>query len=641
MRAEEVIDTPALARLLREVGGDHRVASLTLSPLSTPDTINLVRTLARAGTDESVVQCLGRQVWRLSEGNPFMVVETMRALHDSGFEIGDELPTPARVQDVVAGRLDRLSDRGRGLAALASVIGREFDFALLECAAGPDARATAADVEELVARHVLHVVGERFDFTHDRIREVAYGRLLPPRRKLLHAAVAGALETLYAHDLESHCVALSVHCQHGALWEKAFTYLRRVGVTAANRAAHREAVACFEQALEAIGHLPESRTWLERAIDLRFALRSSLAALGEYGPLRGHLAAAEATARKLDDRLRLGWVSAYRTNALIVLGENESAIAAGESACAAAAEADDARLQIAANLFLGQACHTVGQYGRGADLLRQNTCSLEAELGRRGDGPTQQVYSRACLACCLAELGEFEEALACSAEAMHMAEATDRTYALAHACFGSGVVSLRLGELDRAAAVLERGLHLCETREFPLVAGATAAILGYVYALTGRLGEAVPLLEGAVETLSRGMHGASLPMIYLGEGYRLAGRSADAAAMLERALDLAAERKELGHQAWAMRMRGEIARHAEPDDLPRAEASYSHALDLATALGMSPLRAHCHLALGRSLGRAGHRDAARDQLTAAADLFRSMRMSFWLPEAEAELQALG
>lgn len=66
----------------------------------------------------------------------------------------------------------------RTLADVASVIGREFEFPLLHRASTLDESEGASGVEELLRRGVLHGVGERFDFTHDRIREVAYGTLL-------------------------------------------------------------------------------------------------------------------------------------------------------------------------------------------------------------------------------------------------------------------------------------------------------------------------------------------------------------------------------------------------------------------------------------------------------------------------------
>jgi len=120
----------------------------------------------------------------------------------------------------------------------------------------------------------------------------------------------------------------------------------------------------------------------------------------------------------------------------------------------------------------------------------------------------------------------------------------------------------------------------------------------------------------------------------------VAGRSVDAKGQADRALALAVERKERGHQGWALRLQGEIAAHTAPVDVDGAEASYRAAIDLATELGMSPLRAQCHLGLGGCYRRAGRHDDARAELSAAADLFRAME-SHWLPDAEAELRACG
>jgi hypothetical protein len=72
-----------------------------------------------------------------------MVVETMRARSEDQTGEADILRTPGRVRDVIAARLERLSERARQLAALASAIGQEFDFALLDRAAAIGTHATA------------------------------------------------------------------------------------------------------------------------------------------------------------------------------------------------------------------------------------------------------------------------------------------------------------------------------------------------------------------------------------------------------------------------------------------------------------------------------------------------------------------
>jgi hypothetical protein len=75
----------------------------------------------------------------------------------------------------------------------------------------------------------------------------------------------------------------------------------------------------------------------------------------------------------------------------------------------------------------------------------------------------------------------------------------------------------------------------------------------------------------------------------------------------------------------------------EPPASDQAEAHYRQALALAEDLGMRPLGAHCHLALGKLYATIRRRVEARTELSAAVELYRSMEMTFWLPQAEATL----
>ncbi|MGH7789231.1 MAG: hypothetical protein ACRERC_20345, partial [Candidatus Binatia bacterium] len=495
-------------------------------------------------------------------------------------------------------------------------------------------RAAAAGVEELVARRILHVVGERLDFTHDRIREVAYDQLIAPRRSLVHAAVAEAIEALYASDLEAHCVALGTHWRRAGQWEKAVPYLRQAGLTAARRSAHREAMACFEQALEALQHLPGRRDLLEQAIDLRFALRHSCVAVGALDQIPGHLGAAEAAAEALGDHLRLAWVMVFRTSCDLLLGEKDRALQSGQRAVDLAEVLGEPKLRIAAHLYYGQTCHAVGQYRRAADLMRQSIGSLESELVGRGDKAAQQIYTRTAGICSLAELGEFAEGLARAEEAIRLAETADRIYGLSHACFGLGFLHLRKGELGRALPVLERGLGLCEAQEVPLLGAALGALLGYAYALSGQPTKGIALLDDSVR-LFHLTQSDSLTVALLGEARLLSGHVAEAAALARRAVALTRTRSERGYEAWALRLLAETACRDAPVD---AEAAYHEALALAEELGMVPLQAHCRLGRGRLRGRAGDREGARADLTASVDLFRSAGMSLWLAPAEAALE---
>src|SRR5262249_59009729 len=101
------------------------------------------------------------EVWLMSEGNAFMVVESMRALETGEIApVHGRLPLPQRVREVISGRLERLSPRARQIIAAAAIVGREFDFALLERAAALGEVQTTAGVEELVRQGVIHGFGD-------------------------------------------------------------------------------------------------------------------------------------------------------------------------------------------------------------------------------------------------------------------------------------------------------------------------------------------------------------------------------------------------------------------------------------------------------------------------------------------------
>jgi DNA-binding SARP family transcriptional activator/tetratricopeptide (TPR) repeat protein len=633
LRVEEVVDVPVLRRTIAQLGRQPRFFSATLGPLSEAETVTLVRTLMRAGTEEATLQRFGEKVWRASEGNPFMVLETVRALQRvDGMDVEGEVLTPPRVRELIGSRLERLSERGRRLAAVASVIGREFDFALLERAAELSATDTAESVDELVARRILHVVGERLDFTHERIREIAYEGLLAPYRRRLHEATARALEGLHEADPAPHALALGRHYYAGEVWDRACGYLARAGTDAAARAAHREAVACFEQTLDALRHLPVSRATTERAIDLRFELRQSCVPLLDHRRLLEHLREAEAEAEAIGDRTRLGWALVYRAHGLLLSGDFAGAIDAGQRGLAIGEALADPGLAESANFYLGQILHWVGDYRRGAALLRQSA-ALEDAVARQGMKSKQVVNSRTFLGWCLAELGEFPEAMECTSETVALAEAAGNAYWLVHACCGVGLVHLRRGDFAEARAVAERAVELCRGRDFTALWAISAAILGSAYTGLGQAAEAIQFLEQAAEVAAS--HGAPV-LGFLGEAYVLAGRPNEAAAVAKRALALALERAERGWQAWILRLQGDIAAGLETPDIARAEEAYRRALGLADELGMRPLVARCRLGLGGLLRRAGSRPEALEHLTAAAAMFDEMGMTSWRDRVEVE-----
>jgi tetratricopeptide (TPR) repeat protein len=248
------------------------------------------------------------------------------------------------------------------------------------------------------------------------------------------------------------------------------------------------------------------------------------------------------------------------------------------------------------------------------------------------------VYARTWLVAALAELGAFAEGNIYGEEAGRIATSVGQPHGLVNACFSTGLLSLRKGDLAKASAALEHGLGLCQEWNIGAWEINIASHLGYAYALSGRVSEAVRLLEQAVGQLGVSKIGPSaLWMAYLSEAYLLAGRREEAMQLAERALALSSERNLRGERAWTLRLLGEIAAQRDPRDVEPAETHYRQALALAEDLGMRPLLAHCHRGLGTLYAQIGRRKQAHVALGTASALYHVMDMTFWLPQTEVAL----
>src|SRR5262249_12960679 len=347
-------------------------------------------------------------------------------------------PHPAKVLAIDMQRLERPPDRGHRVVSVAAVIGRQFDFALVQRAADMSEREAAEGLEELVRHRVLRGAGDGLEFSHDYIREVAAAELPFPVRAALHRRVAESLEILYSHDLAAHALAIGTHYRNGEAWEKTAAFLQIAGRRAAMRSAHQEATACFEEALSALRRLPASREVEERDLDLRIELRQSLYPMGRFADLLHHLREAERLAETLGDRARLARVSAYISNHAWITGDLTQALASGQRALALAEAVENGGLAVEANFRLGQVHWSLGQY-REAVSFFERCGTVEAPTAaatRYGPSgwPTEfglAELSLYYLASPLTELGLFDEALAAARRALEFAKQVDRPFALA------------------------------------------------------------------------------------------------------------------------------------------------------------------------------------------------------------------
>ncbi len=641
VRDEELEDAQVLRGMLGELANESHVAHVRLSPLSEADTGTLTELLApRVARGDR--RRLTEQVWRTSQGNPLVAVETVRALRARPSDSAEtRFPLPERVRDLVRERFGRLGSPARDLLSVAAVVGRDFEFALLRCAAGMDDDAAAAGVEELVRRRVLHEVGERFDFTHDRIREVAAADILAPRRRLLHRRIGEALEALNQGNVDPHLVALASHFREAEVWDKAVTYLLRAGIGAWQRSAFLEGRALLDEAVRVLEYLPATRESIEQAVDIRLSLHRCLYPVGAFALAHEHLRAAEAAAAALDDARRKARVAVYLSEMHRSMGEHDVAARYAADGLTLATEAGDAMLEVEATFQFGVICMYRGE-------PREASVRFEVGIRRGEDWPLARRSGYPYLLCVcrlarvLASLGEFATARVWGARALEIAEATGHPFSIACACFDLGLVGVEQGDDSFAIPYLERSLRTADDHHLQVFHPLLAACVGHAFALAGRRDEATALLAPLLEEPPTRIRNAPVSFAFAqaAAGLRHLGDFEAARVIANRALDLARTRRERLYEAHALAQLGAVDASGTPPRWDDAGRWYAEALAIAEAVGARPRVADCLLGLGRVHAARGDRVRARDHLARAASLFRDMAMAAGITAAGRELREL-
>jgi class 3 adenylate cyclase/tetratricopeptide (TPR) repeat protein len=621
--------------------------------------------LPAAGAEEFLQHLLGgnkdlgplkQLLIKRTEGNPFFVEESVRSLAETGVLTGESgayrpglklnsIAIPSTVQNVVADRIDRLPIEEKHLLQTAAVIGVIVPSRLLRAVADVPEDRFQAYLAHLRAAEFLYETTLfpelEYTFTHALTSEVAYGALLQERRVTLHSQILKVLEETAGDTFQDSVEKLAHHAFHGKLWDKAVLYLGQAGAKALACSASREAVVFLQRALEALERLPDGPPKLERAVDLRLELRNALFLLGESEQLYRYLREAVTLAETLGDQRRIARGLNFLCSYFGIAGDPERAIQSGRHALAIMSDSEDMAISVVTHYYLGAAYNKMGDYQQAIQVLKHGMQSVEGKYRHERFGTTLilSVICRSHLVQCFAATGAFSEGVRYGEEGIRIAEEVEHPVSLIYVNSSLGVLLLVKGEIDKAISVLERSLKFCHSASIPVYVPFVASRLGAAYAASGRISEGLPYLEQGVGNFAAvGRVGfLSLSMVWLSEGYLLSGRIEEAGILAGRALDLSEKHKERGHEAWALKLLGDIALNCKPEKLDEAEAYYRRAYTLSRELGMRPLQAHCHVGLSHVYLAHGKTEQARSELSTATDLYRSLEMTLWLPEAEAAL----
>ncbi len=584
----------ALALRLKSVG---RLVLVELGPL----TCDEVGALARQASGDEIDAAGARRLHEETEGNPLFVVETVRAgtlvpAPEPAEGEGRTSALPSRVRAVLDARLAQLSGPARELAGLAATIGRAFTFDVLVRAADQGEDEIVRSLDEMWRRRIVRAQeNDAWDFSHDKLREVAYDGLGPARRRLLHRRVAQALEAVHAANLDAVSSRIAMHYDLGGKPDLAIPLYQRAADRAIRLYANDEAVALLRRALALLGALPEDRRRRERELAIRIAIGVPLVALDGYAaPV-----VQDAYTRALDLCGLLGEppgppVLRALAIAAVTRCEPKQAYEFGEQLLARAGKERDPVLIVESNYVLGVARFWLGDFAAARERLEEALSSYD-----RSRHPTHvALYSQdpgvVCgtrLAYDLWFLGFPEQAARMRDGSLALARELAHPFSLAYALTFACWLSNELGDRAFTESLVSEARDLTTEQRFSFLRHMNTVMRGWLQVASGELEDGIGrITEGlaAAHEIGQDLY-RPYALGLLARALARSGRTEEGKAALDEALEMSDRTEERFWEAELHRLRGDLLLDREPPAEAEAENCYLRALRTASGQGARAL----------------------------------------------------
>jgi DNA-binding SARP family transcriptional activator/predicted ATPase len=539
VRAEEENDNRALPALLAELTRLERLTLVTLGPLDAAATAHLAEEVAEQALDADTQA----RTFRLTEGHPLFIVEQGR------MALSGESSEPAlspRVQSVVEARLALLSAAATDVAQIAAAIGRAFTFDLVAQVSDLEEDAVVRALDELWRRHIVRVQRrESWDFTHDRLREVAYGTMGPARTRLIHRRIAQALERSFAADLDSVSASIASHLDRSGQPQRAIPFFQRAAEVAMRLSANEEAIRCLTFALSLAEQEVPGRDRDERELALRAMLSGALTSARGYAALEVEQCLTRVVT--LASALHRGdvpvrWLWGLWT-VHFVLADLKSARAVSERALEGIRL--DPSCQCEAHHAMGGTLMSVGELESARRHFESGIAAYDERTPQQSAlGSDLGVFTRAWFAHTLWLLGDVEGARAQAEESLALARRLDQPYS---ETLGQAYAALTFqlrGEVDKVSASAQAVVALCERYGFAYYRDWAHVLLGWVRGQEGHAAEGVEWIQQALGRLDAQRAQARRPyyLSLLADTHLQAGDRVRAARIFDEAIAMALAR---------------------------------------------------------------------------------------------------
>ena len=643
-------NTPILLIILYRPEYTHRWASrsyynnVRVDQLSIPTSAELVQSILREG---EVVPELSNLILGKAAGNPLFMEELTHSLLENGSiqkkdhqyflsRKPSDIQVPDTIQGIIAARIDRLDESLKRIMHVASVIGREFAFRILQA---------IMEMKEELKSHLLNLQGLEFIyekrlfpeleyiFKHALTQEVAYNSLLLKRRKEIHEKIGRAIEEIYPDRLEEFYEMLAYHYSKSDNLDKACQYLKLSGKKAMRSYSNLEAFHFYKDAINMLKQKPETEQNKKERLEviLLMDIPMRLSAYPE-DPLK-FLEEGERLCRELGDKKSLAAIYNFIGLFHVVTGDPTLGRKYQEASFEAAEKIQDIETMAPVGWGLCYSYFWEGEYRRIVNIAPKVIKSLE-KIQREDEffGLPINIYSalQAVYGYSLGILGEFTKGEQLCEKALSFANKINHLLSIGSAEHRYGFLFVFKGDGKNAIKHLQSSIEYFEKSQAVILLPTAWSLLGYGYYLVGELETALKSIEKALNMQMDIGFPRSWIHYFLSSVHFDSGNLNEAKVHAEQALNLAQTSHQKIFEGISWIQLGRSLVKMEGPQLHKAEEYILKGMKIVDELGAKPFYAQGCFYLGDLYADAGHKEKAIENLKKAEAMYQEMGMDYWL-----------
>jgi class 3 adenylate cyclase/tetratricopeptide (TPR) repeat protein len=638
-------------------GSKSYYSQIGVDQLSAETSAQLVQSILGEG---KVVPELQELILNRAAGNPLFMEEFTHTLVENGsiqkkdhqyvLNIkASEIQVPNTIQGIIAARMDRLEDNLKRTMQIASVIGEDFAYRILQTITGmqEELKSYLVNLQGLEFIYEKSLFPElEYIFKHALIQDVAYNSLLLKRRKEIHERIGNAIEELYAERLEEFYEMLAHHYSRSEDMEKSFEYLKLSGDKAARNYSAWEAFRFYREAVNLLNSMPDTDENKRRGIEVRHLMAIPMMTLGYPEDSLKILQEGERFSKELGDDNNLAKFYCNMGLYYVFKGDPLRGITYAENAFNRAEKIQDIELITPIGFELCTSYLSRGDFSKIIEVAPKVIALLEkTQIESVSFGRGEVIYSTllSSYGYAMGCLGKFQEGQALCEKGLRYALERDNLNCLAMVESFYGWIFADRGDGENAVEHFRNAIRYCEETQNISMLGPNLAGAGWGYYLLEELETSRNCAEKSIQLQSDAEIPYFLAVAYwvLAAIHLDSGELEKARGCGEKSLELSQKHSEEWVEGNTRILLGRILGKIGPPNSDKAKEYIMQGIGILNELKIKPYLSQGYLYLGELFADMGQQEKAVEALKKAEAMYHDMGMDYWLRRTQSLLKKIG